>query len=97
MIVEHLLGKMSYCLTIERRVIVYCLLVKRTDIRPRSAPALELISRAVSSVGVMYRFQQSQHRKKSQRRTDTKKTVITRIQIETYFKLAVFCTVLRCC
>ena len=25
------------------------------DVQPRSAPALELISRAVSSVGVMYR------------------------------------------
>ena len=32
-----------------------------TDVRPRSAPALELISRAASSVGVMYRFQRSQH------------------------------------
>ena len=42
-----------------------------TDVRPRSAPTLGLISRAASSVGVMYSFQRSQHREQSQRRADT--------------------------
>ena len=43
-----------------------------TVVRPRSVPALELISRAASSVGVMYRLQRSQHREQSRRRADKK-------------------------
>ena len=37
---------------------------------PRSEPALELHSRAVSSVGITSSLQQSQHRKQFQRKTD---------------------------
>ena len=44
-----------------------------SDVWPRSVPTLELISRAASSVGVMYRCQWSQHREQSQRRADKKK------------------------
>ena len=44
------------------------------DSRPRSEPALELHSRAVSSEGVMSPFQRSQHRKQFRRKADNKKT-----------------------
>ena len=48
-------------------------LIMQSDDRPGSLPALELISRAASSVGVMYcsLFTLSQHREQSRRRTDT--------------------------
>ena len=43
------------------------------DSQPKSEPALELLSRALSSVGVIVPFQQSQHREQSWRRADRKK------------------------
>ena len=43
------------------------------DNRPRSAPALELLSRAASSVGVTVSFQWSKHREQSRRSADRKK------------------------
>ena len=42
------------------------------DSQPRSVPALELHSRAASSVGVMTPFQRSQHRKQFRRKADKK-------------------------
>ena len=43
------------------------------DSQYRSAPALELHSRAASSVSVMSPFQQFQHRKQFRRKADQKK------------------------
>ena len=42
------------------------------DSLPKSKPALELHSRAVSSVGIKSPFQRSQHRKQFQREADKK-------------------------
>ena len=47
-----------------------------SDSWPRSAPALELLSRAASSVGVTSPFQWSQRRKQLWRRADQKERVI---------------------
>ena len=48
-------------------------LINQSDVRPKSEPALELHSRAASSVGVTSLFQQSQHRKQFQRKADNSK------------------------
>ena len=53
----------------------FSLLPPKSDNRPRSVPALELLSRAASSVGVIEPFQRSQHREQSRRRADRKKNV----------------------
>ena len=42
------------------------------DSHPRSEPALELHSRAASSVGITSPFQRSQHRKQFRRKADKK-------------------------
>ena len=42
------------------------------DSQPRSVPALELHSRAASSVGITSPFQRSQHRKQFRRKADKK-------------------------
>ena len=48
------------------------------DSRPRSAPALDLLSRAASNVGVMLPLQRSQHRKQFRRRVEHKKNCATK-------------------
>ena len=54
------------------------------DSRPRSVPALELHSRAASSVGITSPFQQSQQRKQFRRKADNEKITKARIIIKIY-------------
>ena len=49
------------------------LIYRQNICRPRSEPALELHSRAASSVGFTSLFQRSQHRKQFRRKADNKK------------------------
>ena len=59
-------------------------LLKNPDSRPGSVPALQLHSRAASSVGVTLPFQQSQHRKQFRRKADNKKSA-SQIRFQTNF------------
>ena len=61
------------------------------DSRHRSEPALELNSRAASSVGITSPFQQSQHREQFRRKADKKKILII-IYYSLWVKRERFCS-----